>query len=386
MLKSILRNKLLKYVVLPIIVLIMLVVGGGGWYFSGIIQEDGLRVDNAAPQPSVVVTAIGVETITLQQIPEAEEEENLSQSSMWGVSDGVNYGRLGTVISDSDGLVTRQFASMVGNFEVGDELHLDRTAYPHDPKIAQGVEYSEVIIPSELGDISAWLIPVVTTNQSPETWTIVVHGRTSNRDTGIKLLGELNYGYSLLIDYRNDEGAPRSESGYYDFGTTEWRDVESAVQYALNHEAKKIILAGFSMGGGVVVNYQLKSELAAHTVGIILEAPMLNFGRTIDKGAEERGVPTPITAAAKFFASIRYGINWSDLDFLSHANEITVPVLLIHGDADDTVPIETSIEFAAAAPNLVELHTFENVEHVAAWNSSPEMYESLIKEFVDKVR
>ena len=386
MLKSILRNKLVKYIALPIIALVLLVVLGGGWYFSGIIEEDALRVDNTALQPSVEVTEIGIDTITLKQIPEAEVEENLSASAQWGLSDGLNYGRLGAVISDSDGLVTRQFISMVGKFEIGDELYLDRTAFPHDPKIAQGIDYSEIIIRSELGDIGAWLIAIATTNQSSETWTIVVHGRTSNRDTGLKLLTDYDYGQALLIDYRNDEGAPASESGYYDFGVTEWRDVEATVQYALDHGAKKIILAGFSMGGGLVVNYQLKSELSAHTVGIILEAPMLNFGRTIDKGAEERGVPAPITSMAKLFASIRYGIDWSALDFLSHANEITVPTLLIHGDADDTVPIETSIEFAAANPDLIQFHKFRDTGHVAAWNKNPQLYESLVKEFVAKIR
>ena len=113
---------------------------------------------------------------------------------------------------------------------------------------------------------------------------------------------------------------------------------------------------------------------------------MLNFGRTVDKGAEERSVPPPITAAAKFFSGLRFGVDWGALDFLSHADEMTVPILLIHGDTDDTVPIETSIEFADLAPDLVELHTFAHAGHVQGWNYFTDEYEFLVTEFIERVR
>jgi len=74
------------------------------------------------------------------------------------------------------------------------------------------------------------------------------------------------------------------------------------------------------------------------------------------------------------------------LDFLSRAEELTVPILLVHSDTDDTVPIETSIEFAAALPSLVEFHTFSDVPHVASWNAYSEEYESLLRRFIERVR
>ncbi|MEE8046816.1 MAG: prolyl oligopeptidase family serine peptidase, partial [Dehalococcoidia bacterium] len=93
-----------------------------------------------------------------------------------------------------------------------------------------------------------------------------------------------------------------------------------------------------------------------------------------------------ITAFAKLFTTLRFGIDWSELDFLSHADDLTVPVLLIHGDNDDTVPIETSIEFAAAAPGLVDFHTFEGAGHVQAWNWDQDRYDLLVKNFAKRIR
>ncbi len=379
---AIILSKFVRYAVLTLVGLVLIVILGGGWYFSGVLEEDGLRVDNLPDEFSLVVTGIGADTITVRQ-PVDEDSENLGISAIWGLTDGVNYGRLGDVVSSAGDLVTRQYTPVIGGFQIGNMVRLDRSSFPPDPEQAYGLKYDEVAIPAPLGDIGAWHI-----GANSSTWAILVHGRASNRETSLRLLDDLERlnVHSLTIDYRNDANAPSSESGYYDFGTSEWEDVEAAVQYALGSGAEKIVLIGYSMGGGIVMSFQLNSELANRTVGMILDAPMLNFGRTVDKGAEERSVPVPITFAAKVISSMRFGIDWTALDFLAQADAIDIPVLLIHGDADDTVPIETSIEFAAAAPDRVMMHTFEGAGHVASWNMYPDEYESLFKEFVGRVR
>ena len=381
------RKKLVRFVLAPLAVLVIMVILGGGWYFSSVLEEDGLRVDNSAPENTVTVIDISETRITLQLLPDAEESY-LTISARWGITDGVNYGRLGDVLSKTKTQVTREFEPVLGGFQIGDQLYLDRTSFPHDPS-AEGLDYEEVVIPGSIGDFGAWRLGFTSQatylDSTSDVWAIFVHGRTSNKESSMKLFN-LPGVHSLAIDYRNDEGAPPSESGYYDFGTTEWEDVEAAVQYALDNGAEKIVLVGFSMGGGVVVNYQLKSELASHTIGMVLDSPMLNFGKTVDKGAEERGVPAPITFVAKAFATMRYGIDWDALDFLSKASDIDVPVLLIHGEADTTVPIETSYIFAGENPEMVKLYSFENVGHVAAWNWHPTEYRGLVQEFVERIR
>ncbi len=381
------RSKIIRFVLVPLVALAILVTFGGGWYFSSVLEEDGLRVDNSEPENTVSVVDISDTRITLRVLPEAEED-NLTISARWGITDGTNYGRLGDVLSKTKTQVTREFEPVFGGFQIGDDLYLDRTSFPHDPSV-EGLDYEEVVIPSSIGDLGAWRLgftpQAAYDDPNSDVWAIFVHGRTSNRETAMKLFN-LPGVHSLAIDLRNDEGAPPSESGYYDFGTTEWEDVEAAVQYALDNGGKKIVLVGFSMGGGVVVNYQLKSELASHTIGLVLDSPMLNFGKTVDKGAEERGVPAPITFAAKAIATMRFGVDWEALDFLSKASDIDVPVLLIHGKDDKTVPIETSFVFASENPEMVSMITFENVGHVAAWNWYPIKYRRLVQEFVESAR
>lgn len=377
------RNKIVRYPIIAVVVVVVLALVGGGWYFSGVVESDGLIVDHGPGEPRVMITAVDENTITLQQLPDAGTEKYIALSAVWGVTNGSAYGQLGDVISESDTGVIREYTSLVGELRVGESVSLERSAFPHDPLSAHGLDYEDVVIPAPLGNIGAWHI-----DADSDVWAVLVHGRTSNRETSLKILDDLSEleVHSLTIDYRNDVNAPASESGYYDYGTTEWEDVEAAVQYALDNGADKILLFGYSMGGGIVTNYQLKSDLATHTVGMFLDAPMLNFGRTIDKGAEERGVPGPITAFAKLFTNMRFGIDWSELDFLSQAEDLTVPILLVHSDTDDTVPIQTSVEFAAVLPALVEFHTFNDVPHVASWNGYAEEYESLLRRFIERVR
>ena len=365
------------------IVVVLFALVGGGWYFSGVVESDGLVVENGPDEPRVIITDVGEDTITLQQLPDADTEKNIGLSAVWGVTNGSDYGQLGDVISESDTGVVREYISMVGELRIGESVSLERSAFPHDPLSAHGLKYEDVVIPASLGNIGAWHV-----DADSDVWAVLVHGRTSSRETSLKILDDLAELeiHSLTIDYRNDANAPASESGYYDFGTTEWEDVEAAVQYALGNGGDKILLFGYSMGGGIVTNYQLRSVLAGHTIGMFLDAPMLNFGRTIDKGAEERGVPAPITVFAKLFTNMRFGINWSELDFLSQAKELTVPILLIHSDTDDTVPIETSVEFAAALPSLVEFHIFSDVPHAASWNAYSDEYETLLIRFIERVR
>ena len=385
----ILRNKFVGFTLLGALLVVLLVIIGGGWYFAGVLEADGLVVDNSPREFRLTVTAVGGGTISLEQIDQADPDDNLSESAVWGVTNGEDYGQLGKILSDSGELVTRELDLMVGDFQAGDSVYLERTAHPHDPRSAHGLDYQEVLIPGPLGNLPSWHVPPATAAPgASDVWAVLVHGRTSNRHTSLTILDNLAAlgVHSLAINYRNDEGAPPSESGYYDFGVTEWEDVEAAVQYAIDNGAAKIILIGNSMGGGIVVNYQLKSELADRTVGMVLDSPMLNFGRTVDKGAEERGIPSTMVAAAKLIASLRYGVDWGAMDFLSHADELGVQILLIHGDEDATVPIETSLEFAERVPDLVDLHTFSEAGHVQVWNYYTDEYEAIVTNFVERVR
>ena len=190
---------------------------------------------------------------------------------------------------------------------------------------------------------------------------------------------------SLVITYRNDDGVPEDPSGRYQYGRTEWVDLEAAAKYALDNGADDLLLVGYSMGGGIVASFLSRSPLADRVVGVILDSPMLDFEATVDLAAGRRNLPGILTTLAKRITGFRFDVNWGELDYLKRSEDILAPVLLFHGDADETVPVSVSITLAERLPDLVTYVPFSGAPHVGSWNMDPERYETAVREFVERV-
>ena len=121
----------------------------------------------------------------------------------------------------------------------------------------------------------AWLTPGET-----DTWVILVHGKGAERTECLRILPMfVERGHSTLpITYRNEEGAPASPSGQYQFGADEW--VEAAAEYALAAGASELILVGYSMGGAIALSFLYNSAVADRVKGVILDSPALDFDRS----------------------------------------------------------------------------------------------------------
>jgi hypothetical protein len=292
------------------------------------------------------------------------------------------YGQVGGILRIDDEQVVREFSVIQGAPEIGELARLDSFAFPGDPEQAHGIGFEEVTITSELGDFPAWFV-----EGSGKAWVLFVHGRGASRREALRMLPTVaDLGFpSLVITYRNDVEAPASPDGFYRFGETEWEDLEAAAEYALEHGADELVLVGYSMGGGIVTNFLYESPLAERVVGVILEAPMLDFGAVFDREAGERGLPGFLTAVSKLIVGFRFDVDWGELNYLKRADELAVPILLFHGDDDPTVPVATSDALAEARPDIVTYVRAAGVGHVRSWNAGPAVYEASVRDFLERV-
>jgi hypothetical protein len=190
---------------------------------------------------------------------------------------------------------------------------------------------------------------------------------------------------ALIISYRNDEGAPASPDGLHRYGQTEWQDLQGAVLYAIEHGAEQLILMGYSMGGAMILNFLYQSQLADQVVGIILDSPMLNFGATVDFGTMQLGVPLFFSALGKYISALRFDINWEDLNYISRVDQLTLPLLLFHGDADTTVPIEISDSLATRWLGMLTYAPIHGATHIRSWNVNPDLYEKEVSRFLQEL-
>ena len=187
---------------------------------------------------------------------------------------------------------------------------------------------------------------------------------------------------TLLITYREDQGAPESPDGFHHMGLTEWKDLQAAAQYALSRGAKRLVLVGYSMGGSLVTQFLEHSPLAARTAAVVLDAPALNWKAILEFNSEEMGFPGFFALPVELAIGARIDAGWNTLDAVQHTSELRYPTLLFHGEEDQVVPIKTSEEFAQKLPKRVTFYAVPKADHTQSWNVDPSLYDRRLRRFL----
>jgi alpha-beta hydrolase superfamily lysophospholipase len=362
---------------------------GGGWYFSDYLYQhalSGAAKRAAKPTYNLSVTAATPATISLR-IP--TDPGQLLTPGVWGIQWPAGYGQVTRIVARGHGTVTRDFRQVTGSpLVAGTKVALDNKAFPNDPQVGLEIPVHDVSYPGPLGSYPAWFVPA-----PRDTWAILLHGNSMDRLDTVKIVPTLHrLGLPvLMISYRNDAGAPQDPSGMLRYGQTEWRDLAAAVQYALSHGARSVVLVGYSTGGAIAASFLERSPLAARVSGAILDSPMMDFSRAVDHGASKQrlplvGLPVPqsLTDAAKWIAGHRYGVDWSSLNYLKGAAKIHAPILLFQGTADQTVPPATSDELARIIRGVTYVRV-PGADHLDSWNLDPARYDAAVQAFVGSV-
>ncbi len=185
-----------------------------------------------------------------------------------------------------------------------------------------------------------------------------------------------------ILDYRNDEGNPKSPDGYFHLGDTEWEDLQGAVRYAKAHGATDIELYGVSLGGSITENYLRRSPDIANTPisKVILDSPAINWDEILRFRADKAGYPSFVYYPAKVTANLRAGISMERIS--TPPSSIKHKTLIIHNADDLTVPQAASKKLAEARPDLITFVDFGTGGHVRAWNHDSARYEALVTNFL----
>ena len=375
--------RVLKWILTLGIVGVVAATALGVWRFSDFFYDDALLPPPGLVDPPYTdgtVVSIGDGQITLQVSDAAAP--SILRNGEFGIQWEGGRGRLGEIVEESDGTVTRRFSSDDREPAPGDSVTVNGITFYGDPTTELGIDFTDVEIDTELGDVPAWYV-----EGEADTWVIFIHGKGAGRIEALRALPVFvaNDLPALIIGYRNDPGTEFDPSGIYQFGLTEWRDLQSAVQWSLDRGAERVILVGYSMGGGVTMEFMHRSAFNDRVAGIVLDAPMLDLSRTVDLGASEEGIPPLLTSMSKTVAAMRFGLNWSELNYLAKANLIDVPTLIFHGTDDRRVPIELSVDLADALPEVADFVPIDGAGHVESWNVARLTYEAKLRDLMHRV-
>ncbi|MBG6085709.1 alpha/beta hydrolase family protein [Zhihengliuella flava] len=301
---------------------------------------------------------------------------------------GRGHARLGEIVTyaPADGTVTRRVERVYeGNLQDAVRGRWSGIVYPTPRAI--GCPYEDVEVPVRGGVSQSWLVPG--THQS-QTWAIMVHGRGAQRTEGLRALPvtqQLGL-TSLLLSYRNDGLAPAAEDQRYGLGSTEWEDVESAIDYALEHGAREIVLFGWSMGGAICLQTVVKSRHGAVISALVLDGPVVNWIDVLAHQARINRIPESVGRLGQWLIAHKAGrlvtglaapVNLKQLNWLDRADHLRTPTLIVHSEDDDFVPVGPSAAIAELNPEVITFERFSRARHTLEWNVDPQRWEDTVR-------
>ncbi|WP_426940149.1 alpha/beta hydrolase [Pseudarthrobacter sp. S6] len=335
----------------------------------------------------------GADETLMVELPASAWTTAPGRYSIW-FSNGTGHACIGEIVSTdaSAGTVTR----LVERVDSGDLQNAKTgiwSGYVYPTPEPLGLPFSDVQIPVENGLAPAWKFTPTQASGDSSTWAIHIHGLGGSKAgalRGVPVANRLGY-TSLVVSLRNDRDAPASKDARYHLGQSEWDDVEAAVSYAVGQGARQIVLFGWSLGASIALQLAASSEFRDLISRLVLNAPVIDWSSTLMANARSSllpgwgarlGLQMLGSSGTRWITGLDAPLSFHTLDFLARADELSVPILVIHNEGDRSTPFAISREFVTRRPELATLLTFPSAEHTQEWNSDPDGWDAAVENWL----
>ncbi|PPI56261.1 alpha/beta hydrolase family protein [Rathayibacter toxicus] len=356
---------------------VALAAGGAVWL--------GRRV--VMPRPAKLVAITVNESGTRVTLPLTPTTRAPGEHGLWFDNGHARIGHV-TTLDEAAGLVEREILLVTGGdlsmarhgrwsgHVYGRAEHADAHAHAH----AQ-----EIHIDTAHDRASAWLF---TAAEASDIWAIHVHGIRSSRYSALRSVPiALELGMTSLVpSYYGDRDNPGNGTRPCYLGQREWRDVEAALDYAVAHGARRIVLFGWSMGGMISLLLSEHSRHRDRIAGIVLISPATHLRETLVHAARNAGLPSAIARRVPLaletwpltrLCGLAERIDFDELDW-SCPGRLRVSTLALHSDGDTDIPAALTRTFVEANPGFATLALLEPVPHQLEWNAAPERFNAIV--------
>ena len=221
-----------------------------------------------------------------------------------------------------------------------------------------------------------------------DNYVICVHGYHSSprMDYGSSIRFLHDCGCNVLLPDNRSHG--QSEGGFCGFSYLDSRDCISWCRYieARFGADSKILLIGISMGGATVLSAAGDKELPLCVRGVVSDCA---FSSGWDELAYQMKrlfkLPTfPILHTVDLLLRIFAGYSLRKNTAVQCAKNIKVPLLIIHGRADDFVPTRMASEIYEAAKCDKRLLLVDGAKHGISYCVAPELYREAVKDAMER--
>jgi alpha-beta hydrolase superfamily lysophospholipase len=225
--------------------------------------------------------------------------------------------------------------------------------------------------------LDAWLfVP----HQPNDSVVLVLHGVG---DTRQGMLGHAQFllrgGFTVLTP--DSRGHGTSGGDLITYGIREASDVRTWTDWLLaSQPAHRLYGVGVSMGAAILLQ---SLPLEPRFRAIVAESPFATFEEvSYDRLNQVSGVPRiglwPAVRLGFLYVHLRYGVDLRQASPSKAIRTAHVPILLIHGTADENIPLRHSQELHTLNPAATQLWMVRGAEHVQALSKDPALYSQTV--------
>ena len=214
-------------------------------------------------------------------------------------------------------------------------------------------------------------------------YIIISHGYTDNRFGALKYAYMyLEQGFNVIIyDLR---GHGLNEPTFCTYSARERKDLLALIRDSRERypEAMVLGLQGESLG-------------AATSIAVLGEKPQIDFvvadcgfseiSSVLKAAGGEMHLPAFLVNIASICAKIRFGYSYSDMRPIDCLKDNHIPILFIHGAADQFILPEHSEKMQKATSGYSELHLIPGAGHAMSILTDPEAYRELVRDFLEHI-
>lgn len=213
---------------------------------------------------------------------------------------------------------------------------------------------------------------------------VISHGYTSTKYASA-MYAEifLKRGFEVVIYDQRNHG--QSGKGFTSMGYFEKFDLQTVLDWCENRFGPDAVFVthGESMGAATVLNHLVIDKRPA---AVIADCGYSDLGELLKHQLYHKmHLPAFLfMPVADVILRLRAGFRIREVRPSDGVKFSNVPILFVHGAADDFVPTRMSVQMHGMRPDNTSLLLVEGAEHAVSFNTDRESYEKAVDTFLDR--
>ena len=211
-------------------------------------------------------------------------------------------------------------------------------------------------------------------DQGSDVTVLLVHGYRSEGSSVIHPIKRFyKEGYNLLIPDLRGHG--KSDGDYIGMGLDDRKDIMMWIDYLIERNHNTIILYGISMGGATLLNLSAE-KLPLQVKCIISDCAYSSIIELLKYHLDLNDMKNKIALnLASYMTYIRAGYHIEDVVPLSKVKYSKIPILFIHGEKDEFIPVSMAYDLYNATRCEKSLLILSEGKHAHNFKYSDIYYE-----------